>query len=82
MEIDCVDHVKRCGYHSKDIKWIWEQKDNLLRNWGVCVDTIFWKKMQVKGEAADEKQSAIGWLRKEKDGQQDSPIVRGIQPSQ
>jgi hypothetical protein len=20
MEIDCVDHVKRFGYHSKDIK--------------------------------------------------------------
>jgi hypothetical protein len=27
----------------KDIKQISEQKDYLLRNWGVCVDTIFWE---------------------------------------
>jgi hypothetical protein len=36
------------------------EKDHLLQYWGACVDTIFWKKIQVKGEVADEKQSAIG----------------------
>jgi hypothetical protein len=33
-----------------------------------------------QGEAADEKQSACDRLRKEKGGQKNSPMVRGIRP--
>jgi hypothetical protein len=40
---------------------------------------FFWKKGSKGIEAADEKQSTIGRL-KEEDDQQDSPVVRGIQP--
>jgi hypothetical protein len=42
--------------------------------------TLFFGKTSKKGkgEAADEKQSVIGRLKEEEDGQQDSPMVRGI----
>jgi hypothetical protein len=48
MEIDHVDHVKRFGYYSKDVKRISEQKDHLLRNWGGMCWHRFLKKKQVK----------------------------------
>jgi hypothetical protein len=43
-----------------------EQKDYLLRNWGACVDTIFWKNRSKRGgrETYDEKRSIIGRLKK------------------
>jgi hypothetical protein len=33
-----------------------------------------------QGEAADEKQSAIGRFKEKENGQHDSPMVRGIHP--
>jgi hypothetical protein len=48
MEIDHVDHVKRFGYYSKDVKRISEQKDHLLRNGGGHVLAPFFEKKQVK----------------------------------
>jgi hypothetical protein len=50
MQIDEVNHVKRTGYYSEDIKKISEQKDHLFRNWGACVDTIFWKNRVKRGK--------------------------------
>jgi hypothetical protein len=51
MEIDHVDHMKRFGYYSKDVKQISEQTGHLLRNWGACVDIVFWK----NGSKTDRK---------------------------
>jgi hypothetical protein len=43
IEIDQVDHVKRFGYYSNNIKEISEQKCYLLRNWGHVLTSFFGK---------------------------------------
>jgi hypothetical protein len=81
MEIDQVNHVKRFDYYSKDIKQILEK--NIIYSETGGQSSRFFGKKQVKRD--NEKQSmirdsAIGRLKEEENGQHNSPMVRGIQP--